>query len=199
MKKPIDAQPVSPVINMSSIVLAISVVIGTSIAIASSDARAHKARISASDENFAAIETNCQMLYTQKKVGGVNLFDHHQQMPSSGKPTYGLNSQGIYYSKAVVNVSEGATLFLPDSSARLSVQVITEDNRLQPIHYGSGIIDLNSDLGRFVYVIVRLEADIDEITALSLQQQMEIHAGSDAPYILRTPDNKVPTSIASQF
>jgi len=133
-----------------------------------------------SETSYPTSETSRQILMTQSAVG-VNRFEHKRKLtPTDEQPVVRMN-RDTYYSTAVVDVSEGATITLPDipSGKYMSLQPVTEDHRIQPMSYGAGTFELATHTGSHMYVIVRLDATFSEQEAASYQEQMSISANGD--------------------
>ncbi|CAH0991092.1 hypothetical protein SIN8267_01193 [Sinobacterium norvegicum] len=129
---------------------------------------------------YPTVETSHQMLKNQDAVG-VNHFLHKRQLtPTDQQPVVRMN-RDTYYSFAVVDVSKGATVTMPEvpTGKYISVQPVTEDHRIQPMSYGAGTFELTSHSGKHVYLVIRLDATFTEAEAAKLQDQMSISANSD--------------------
>ncbi len=140
---------------------------------------------------FPMIETAKQMLIRQSAVGVNNLLHNRVLTPTDDQPVVGMN-RDTYYSMGVVNVSEGATITMPEIPAGkyMSLQVIPEDHRTQAMVYGGGEFELTTHTGEYVFLLVRLDATFSEAEANALQDQMIINAGSDEPFSVETAYNK---------
>ncbi|MFA0084072.1 DUF1254 domain-containing protein, partial [Vibrio breoganii] len=82
-------------------------------------------------ENYAVFESSRQILKNQD-LAGINKFLHKRQLtPTDQQPVVRMN-RDTYYSMAVVDVSEGASITLPEvpEGKYLSYQVVTEDHRI---------------------------------------------------------------------
>ena len=146
---------------------------------ASSDFFSPEGRV-VTQASYPTDETSRQTLQTQSVVG-VNRFQHNRKLtPTDDQPVVRMN-RDTYYSRAVVDVSEGATITLPDvpEGKYMSVQPVTEDHRIQPMSYGPGTFELATHTGSHVYLIVRLDATFSEEEAARYQDQMSITAVSD--------------------
>ncbi|MFA0070131.1 hypothetical protein AB4344_20300, partial [Vibrio breoganii] len=99
-------------------------------------------------------------------------------------------NRDTYYSMAVVNVSKGATITLPDipEGKYMSMEVITEDHRIQPMQYGSGTFDLSTHSGDHVYVIVRTDATFTKDEVHKIQDQMSIDAKADSEFAIQVDE-----------
>ena len=120
--------------------------------------------------SYPTAETSRQMLHTQS-IAGVNRFAHKRKLtPTEDQPVVRMN-RDTYYSQAVVNVSKGATITLPDipEGKYMSVQPVTEDHRIQPMSYGPGTYELavasETDL---IIATYQLIAAMGRLTAVDL-------------------------------
>jgi hypothetical protein len=130
--------------------------------------------------SYPTDETSRQILKSQDIVG-VNALLHKRQLtPTDEQPVVRMN-RDTYYSMAVVDVSQGATVTMPEvpEGKYISVQPVTEDHRIQPMFYGAGTFDLTTYKGDHVYLIIRLDATFTEAEAAGYQDQMVIEANSD--------------------
>lgn len=132
------------------------------------------------DSLYPFAETARQMINAQAVAGGVNRFVHRPQMvPTDNQPVVRMNRDS-YYSAVVVDVSQGASISLPDvpEGMYLSMQPVTEDHRTQPMSYGGGTYQLATHVGSHVFVIVRLDSRFTPEEAQRYQAQMSVDAGS---------------------
>ncbi len=130
--------------------------------------------------SYPTDETSHQLLKNQD-LSGVNTFQHKRKLtPTDDQPVVRMN-RDTYYSFAVIDVSEGATITMPKipEGKYISVQPVTEDHRIQPMFYGSGTFELATHTGSHLYVVVRLDATFSEEEAAKIQDQMVINAKSN--------------------
>ena len=130
--------------------------------------------------SYPTDETSRQILKSQDLVG-VNVLLHKRQLtPTDEQPVVRMN-RDTYYSMAVVDVSQGATVTMPEvpEGKYISVQPVTEDHRIQPMFYGAGTFNLDTHTGDHLYLIIRLDATFSESEASGYQDQMAIEANSD--------------------
>lgn len=134
-------------------------------------------------ELYPRAETARQILEAQSGVG-VNRFYHISELaPTDNQPVVRMN-RDAYYSKAVVNVSKGATITLPDvpEGSYMTMQPVTEDHRPQPMSYGPGTYELATHTGDHLIVLIRLDARFSSEQVKKYQQGIVINAGSDTPF-----------------
>lgn len=150
--------------------------------------------------SYPTAETSHQMLKNQD-LAGVNKFLHKRQLtPTDEQPVVRMN-RDTYYSLAVIDVSEGATMTMPEvpEGRYISIQAVTEDHRIQPMSYGAGTFDLSTHIGSHLNVIVRLDARFNEAEAAKLQDQMSINAKSNKPFTAKAVNKESFTSIENEL
>lgn len=148
--------------------------------------------------NYPTVETSRQFAIQIEKAGGVNkmnLWDGISKVDN--QPIIRLN-QDTVYSMGVVDVSEGATVTLPDAGERfISVQYVDADHYVYAAEYGAGTYDIpqNTD---YMYVLVRIGSEsgsVEEDAVIAkLQKQIVIKANSAKPF---TPINYDEASLAT--
>lgn len=134
----------------------------------------------ATADNYPTLETSRQLVKIQDDVG-VNKFDHKRELtPTDKQPVVRMN-RDTYYSFSVVDVSKGAYVTLPEipKGKYMSLEVVTEDHRVQPMVYGSGKHNLTTHTGSHVYALVRLDATFTQEEANAIQDKMKITAESN--------------------
>jgi hypothetical protein len=139
--------------------------------------------LTVSSASYPTDETSHQMLKNQDLVG-VNNFLHKRQLtPTNDQPVVRMN-RDTYYSFAVIDVSKGATVTMPEvpEGKYISVQPVTEDHRIQPMFYGSGTFEMTTHTGSHLYIVVRLDATFTEAETAKLQDKMVIDAKSNNPF-----------------
>ena len=132
---------------------------------------------------YPTAESARQFLQEQSAVG-VNAFNHRRELTPTDKQTVVRMNRDTYYSFGVANVSEGATLILPDiaEGKYMTGMVITEDHRIHPMFYGPGEYELTTHTGNHVFVVVRLDATFSQQEANAIQDQLRIVAKSSEPF-----------------
>ncbi|WOH38642.1 DUF1254 domain-containing protein [Thalassotalea fonticola] len=132
------------------------------------------------EDNYPTLETSRQMLKNQDLVGVNNLLHKRELTPTDQQPVVRMN-RDTYYSMAVVDVSKGAYITMPDipKGKYMSVQPVTEDHRIQAMQYGSGTFNLTTHTGNHLYLVIRLDATFSKEEAHKIQDQMKITAKSN--------------------
>jgi len=134
-------------------------------------------------ETYPTDETSRQILKSQDLVG-VNAFIHKRQLtPTDKQPVVRMN-RDTYYSMAVVDVSKGASITMPEipEGKYMSVQPVTEDHRIQSMKYGPGNFDLTTHFGKHLYLIIRLDRTFTEAEVKEIQDKMVIEANSNEKF-----------------
>jgi hypothetical protein len=147
--------------------------------------------------NFARAETHRMMAGLQRDAGGVNRFEHNRAPASVDKQTVIRMNRDTLYSFAVVDVSAGATLTVPDAGERyLSVMVVNEDHYINRVFHDAGRYDLTAeDLGSpYVVIAARTLVDpqdpADLAVVAAVQDQLLLEAGADRPFVLPGSDTE---------
>ena len=131
-------------------------------------------------ETYPTDETSRQILKSQDLVG-VNNFLHKRDLTTTDNQPVVRMNRDTYYSMVVVDVSEGATITMPEISEGkyMSIQPATEDHRIQKMIYGSGTYNLKTHIGTHIYLIVRLDGTFTESEAKEIQDKMHVNAKSN--------------------
>lgn len=140
-------------------------------------------------ENFARAETAAQFDRILQLTGGINQWVHLRTPTPLDKQSVIRMNRDTLYSSAIVDISKGATLTLPDAGDRyLSVMVVNEDHYDKRVFHGAGTYELTLDEFDTPYVNLSARtlvnpADSDDIKAVNaLQDQFQITAASAKPY-----------------
>ncbi|HDM8227595.1 TPA: DUF1214 domain-containing protein [Vibrio campbellii] len=134
-------------------------------------------------ENYPTLESARQFVKNQEVVG-VNNFRHKRELTPLDEQDVVRMNRDTYYSLAVIDVSKGATISLPEipKGKYMSIQGVTEDHRILPMQYGSGTFELSTTKGDHLYVIVRLDSTFTKNEAHAIQDKMVITAQSDKEF-----------------
>ena len=92
----------------------------------------------------------------------MNRFYHFREpTPVDNQPTIRMNRDTLY-STAVVDISEGATLTLPDVGERyMSAMIVNQDHYINEVFHGGGTYTLDMDTFDTPYVIVYMRTLVD--------------------------------------
>jgi hypothetical protein len=148
-------------------------------------------------DNFVRAETAFQFDRMIEMTGGVNKWNHNRGPTPLDKQNVIRMNRDTLYSSAVVDISKGATLTIPDSGERyLSVMVVNEDEYINKVYHEAGSYELT--VAEFDTPYVNLSARIladpndpaDIKIANALQDQLIIEAASAKPYSHPNYDEK---------
>ncbi len=139
--------------------------------------------------NFVRAETAAQFDRIVEMAGGVNRFFHLRGPTPLDKQTVIRMNRDTIYSAAVVDISKGATLTVPDTGDRyMSIMVVNEDHYINKVIHESGEHKLTvKEFGTpYVNLSVRTLVDASDPTDIReanvLQDQLKIEAASTKPY-----------------
>lgn len=143
-------------------------------------------------DNFVRAETGAQLdRFLRVFVDGeINKWAHIRTPTPIDKQTIIRMNRDTLYSATVADISEGATLTIPDSGDRyLSVMVINEDHYINKVFHAGGTYELTMDEFGTPYVNISARilvdsSDPEDIKAVNaLQDQLQIEAASSKPYV----------------
>ncbi|KUJ77046.1 carboxylesterase [Ruegeria marisrubri] len=148
-------------------------------------------------DNFVRAATDIELDKYVALAGGVNRFFHFREpAPVDDQPTIRMNRDTVY-STVVVDISEGATLTLPEAGERyMSAMVVNQDHYVNEVFHGGGTYSLDMETFDTPYVIVFIRTLVDaddpgDIAAVNaLQDAMTIEAASADPFILPNYDEE---------
>ena len=135
------------------------------------------------ESTYPTDETSRQILKNQELAGVNNIFHKRELVPTDNQPIVRLN-RDTYYSFVTVDVSEGATITMPEipEGKYMSVQPVTEDHRIQAMNYGPGTFELSTHTGTHLYIILRLDATFTGAEVKEIQDKMFVTAKSDTKF-----------------
>lgn len=141
-------------------------------------------------DNFVRAATDIEFEKYVSLAGGVNRFFHFREStPVNNQPTVRMNRDTLY-SAAIIDISEGATLKLPDVGERyMTAMVVNQDHYINAVFSGGGTFKLDMDTFDTPYVIVFMRvlvdaADPGDVAAVNaIQDQMVIEAASSKAFI----------------
>jgi len=141
-------------------------------------------------DNFAQAASDIEFEKYVALAGGINKFYHFREpTPVDNQPTIRMNRDTLY-STAIVDISEGATLTLPDVGERyMSAMIVNQDHFINEVFYGGGTYKLDMETFDTPYVTVYMRTLVDaddpeDVAAVNaIQDQMKIEAVSSNPFI----------------
>ena len=140
-------------------------------------------------DNFVRAETAAQFDSYMKLTGGINTFMHFREAVPLDKQTVIRMNRDALYSTAIVDISKGATLTIPETDGRyLSIMIMNEDGYINKVYQGKGTYKLTMKEFDTPYVSVALRtlinptdpADIAQVKAI--QDGATIESNSAIPY-----------------
>lgn len=163
----------------------------TVILLFSQFAYADDAPIKVNVDNFVRAETASQIDRFLKLFldGKLNTWAHVRNPAPIDKQTVIRMNRDTLYSVAIVDISKGATITIPETGNRyLSVMVVNEDHYINRVYHDPGSYELTMDEFHTPYVVLSIRmlvnsadmADIKEVNIL--QDQFKINAASARPY-----------------
>jgi hypothetical protein len=140
-------------------------------------------------DNYVVAETAKHFTNMHKFARGVNKFSHGRRPVPIDRQSIERMNRDTIYSSAIVNISAGATVSVPDAGGRyMSVVVVDENNYTTAILHNSGTYSLSVEEhgSAFVAILVRILVDptnpSDLEIAHALQQAVSVVANADGDY-----------------
>lgn len=137
-------------------------------------------------DNFTRAATDIEFKKYLALAGGVNrVFHFRAPTPIDQQPTIRMNRDTLY-STAVIDISEGATLTLPDAGDRyMTAMIVNQDHFINKVFHGGGTYRLDTATFDTPYVIAFMRVLVDasdpaDIAAVNkIQDAMTLEAVSD--------------------
>src|SRR4051794_15045454 len=133
----------------------------------------------------------------QHNAGGVNRFEHNRVPAPIDQQTVIRMNRDTLYSFAVVDVSAGATLTIPDADERyLSVMVVNEDHYINRVFHDAGRYDLTVEAIGNPYAVIAARTLVDPQDAADLavvaavQDEILLEAAADRSFVLPDYDTE---------
>jgi hypothetical protein len=141
-------------------------------------------------DNFVRAETERMFGAILKQSGGVNQWMHFREpTPLDNQPVIRQNRDTLY-SASVVDISQGATLTIPEIGRRyVSVMVVNQDHYINAVLHKPGEHELTqAQYGSpYVFVAARILVDpadpTDVVAANAVQDQLVLNAPSASPLV----------------
>ena len=152
-------------------------------------------------DNFVRAATEIEMGKYLSLTGGVNRWFHSREPTRiDQQPTIRMNRDTLY-SMAIVDISEGATLTLPESGDRyMSAMIVNQDHYINDVFLGGGTHKLEMEAFDTPYVIVIIRtlvnaSDAQDIEAVNaLQDEIALEAKSGEKGLTRRVANRLGVS-----
>ena len=141
--------------------------------------------------NFVTAQTAMQFDTYQKKAGGVNkVLSIREPAPIANQTTIRLNRDTLY-SFSVIDISEGATVTLPEADSRyMSMMVVNEQEYINAVYTKPGQYQLTpKEFGSdHVWVVIRTLVDSNSAEDIkkvnALQDLIKVQAKSAKPFTM---------------
>ena len=130
-------------------------------------------------DNFVRAETAVNFDKTLALLKGeVNTFFHFREpMPLDGQSVIRSNRDTLY-SGAIVDISKGATLTIPETNGRyVSAMVVNEDHYLNKVYHGQGTYKLTMKEFDTPYVAITIRTLVDASNPEDVKQVKAIQDG----------------------
>lgn len=177
------------VINSKILVVLLMFGSGSAIAdsLTSTDVVAPAVQVSVT--NYVSAKTALQFDKYYARAGDINQFSHSRDVVGIDNRSSRRLNRDTLYSIAIVDISAGAVVEMPESGARyMSLQVVNEDGYTNAVFHGAGRYDLTMEQfdTPFVWLLVRtlvsasIEKDVE--IARGVQDQLRVFSASSRPY-----------------
>ena len=146
-------------------------------------------------DNFPRAETDMQIGRMLESAKGVNDWGHLRVPTPIDKQNVIRMNRDTLYSFALVDISKGATVTLPDVGDRyMTMMVINHDGYINKVFHGGGTHELTLEEFDTPHVVVAMrvlvdasdEADVKAGNAI--QDEMKIDAASAKPFVMPNYD-----------
>jgi len=142
-------------------------------------------------ENFKTASTHWEFSKYLPQAGGVNMFFHFRAPNPIDNQTTVRPNRDTLYSFAIVDISEGGSLTIPDAGERyVSAMIVNEDHYVNKVYVGGGTHPLTKEIFDTDYVMIVMRtlvnaSDPDDLAAVNaLQDQYVIEAASARQFIV---------------
>ena len=152
--------------------------------------------------NYVRAKTALQFdRYLTRAGGKLNTFAHGRKVVDIDNRSSKRLNRDTLYSVAIVDISKGASIWMPESGDRyMSVQIVNQEGFTNRIFHDAGRHDLTmADFDTpYVWLLVRTlvldSIGVDVQAAHALQDQLSISSASEQPY---THANYDPVSMST--
>lgn len=155
--------------------------------------------------NFARVETLRMFAAISANAGGANRWNHYRVPTPIDQQTIIRMNRDTLYSAAIIDVSEGATITIPETAGRyVSVMLVSEDHFINRVLHDPGEHRLTAEeLGsEFVLAAARILVDSESVEDVQvvngLQDQLTVASagGRELPALRYDPDSFAQTRDA---
>ena len=153
-------------------------------------------------DNFARAESDAMIGAMLSTIGGLGTFFHNRVLePLERQPVIRQNRDTLY-SVAIVDLTGGATLTIPDAGGRyISVMIVNQDHFINRVFHEAGSYPLTIDEFDTDYVVVAARilfdpsnpTDLDEVHRL--QDGLVLQTGQQRPFAPPAYDTASHTAV----
>ncbi len=140
-------------------------------------------------DNFARAETDRMFADLQRDTGGINRFRHNREPAPVDQQTVIRLNRDTLYSFAVIDVSDGASVTVPEHGDRyVSVMVVNQDHFVNRIFHDAGDYHLTVEEFDTPYVCLAARVLVDPTNAddlaevAALQDRFQLSAASSQTF-----------------
>jgi hypothetical protein len=140
-------------------------------------------------DNFALAETHRMMHDLQENAGGVNRLLHNREPAAIDNQTVIRMNRDTLYSFAVVDITAGAALTLPEHGERyLSAMVVNEHHYVDAVFHDAGTYELSIEQFGTPHVVIAIRvlvdpSDPEDVAAVAeIQDRIQLGARSSQPF-----------------
>jgi hypothetical protein len=145
--------------------------------------------------NFERAETDRMFAAIQAQAGGANQLFHNRAPTPIDQQTVIRMNRDTLYSGAIVDISAGATIVVPDAGRRyFSVMIVNQDHYINRVIHKPGTYDLTVEEFGTPYVLAAARVLVDpadpaDVAAVNaLQDQLGLQASSARPFVMPAYD-----------
>jgi hypothetical protein len=145
--------------------------------------------------NFERAETDRMFAAIQAQAVGVNQLFHNRVPTPVDRQTVIRMNRDTLYSGAIVDISAGATIVIPDAGRRyLSVMIVNQDHYINRVFHKPGQYDLTVREFGTPYVLAAARVLVDpadpaDVAAVNaLQDQFSLQVSSARPFVMPAYD-----------
>jgi hypothetical protein len=141
-------------------------------------------------DNFARAESDRTFIAIQAQAGGVNRWFHYRAPTPIDQQTVIRMNRDTLYSAAVVDISAGAAVTIPEAGRRyVSVMIVNQDHYVNAVFHDPGEHELAIERFGTPHVLAAARVMVDpadpaDVAAVNaLQDQLGVKAESTRPFV----------------
>ncbi len=172
-----------------------AILAATLLVVAAPPVLAAEAPVTVNVDNYARAETDMQIGRMLKMPGELNSWTHNRVPTPLDKQNVIRMNRDTLYSFAIVDISKGATVTMPEAGKRyMSLMVVNNDGYINKVYQGGGTYKLTMQEFDTPYVVLAVRTlvnaadDADIKAANALQDKMKLEAASAKPFAMPNYD-----------